>query len=1476
MALCGAPFCSLTAEPAANNLSPDEIRSAFAALDAENKYTEQLTYSDLNVLPVGIKKTISNNEFAVAISNVRFYSGYAELTVFARMQIAQRKEPLFFAATGVKFSSDGGFMGDASLVLVNDVEIPVNGHTKLILKGGGLNAQNGTINKDGATSLSVDCSGFKELALNAELSFSKDFITRVTASGEPENQPVSATFAIVVNDWNNLLVELSLPRFKVNNLGDFMFQLSDVVFDFSDFRNSGSVIYPSGYEQKYMVPGIPELWRGVYAKDISVTLPKDLSNNGAPVSFSAHNLIIDDNGISGVFSAGNILPIETGNASGWAFSINRFWLELEAHNVRSGGFAGQLGLPVSEKGAYLDYSAQMVGNDRYELVVNPKDSIAFDMFMGKAVLNRNSTVTIAMDKGKFLPEANLSGYMTIDATIAGGENDTGSSKATMKDIEFRELRLRTQRPYISVASMGYSGTIQLMNLPVSVSNLEISATDDAAKLSCNVNLNLDPKFISASTGLEITGAYHMENNRGRWKHKGVSVKEVELNNCSIAGVFTLNGRLKLMNNDPTYGDGFYGEINLEFQKIVSSLKVSTSAAFGQKDGERYWFVDGYVTLPTVIPIVGVAGINGFAGGVSNGMKRVSGAGLGMSRTGCGYIPDKDMGLGIKAGVMFASTDGSLMTGEAVFEVIFNKSGGLNTIGFFGSVQFAANIPGMDNIQNSMTSLLKKAVDKENELVQGSLEKLKFLQDKKNSNPSEAAGETTDSKEKASTASIGISVGILYDLSQSTLHATFDFYVNVAGGIVRGVNGDNRAGHGVMHISPQKWYVLMGTPDERVGLQVGIPGIATLTATSYFMMGDDIPGSPAPPQKVVDILSSKGETYDYMRDLNSLGAGRGIAFGASLGFNTGDLTFLILYARFEMDAGFDVMLKDYGEAQCKGHDGPIGINGWYANGQSYFYMMGELGVKVNLAFVKARFPIIKGAAAMLLQAKLPNPTWFGGAMGVEFSVLGGKVKGKMKFEFSIGDECKIVFPGTSPIDVSMISDLTPRPNAQKLPVFTAPQLALTAAVGESFPFEDETGEKTYRISLNKFTVKDGNAELQGEIKWNREKTVATFYSHDVLPPQKQLTLDVAVGFEENVNGQWKTVYTSGQLAEERRTLNFTTDEAPDYIPKENIEYAYPLVEQKYYYPEEFKNGYVQLKRGQSYLFPTDGWAYSVQIARNEKTDKQSFGYDAANRRINYMLPDLSRSKDYSIQFLCVSTASAGETSGNRAMETVLLQEGENTVVQTGTSANEVVRSDEGKSILDYLFSSSRYRTFADKVNDMKKGAGQVEKAGSNIVGLGWELKSMPEAFETMEVFGAGNSNNIPLIYAEADLKDNYYKNDIYPILYKEYSAYPIHLMREGDAIGIPPARAFGKFLVLDGVEADRMKFPIRYELSRYYLNDYIELRNISTDKGMTSHPMYAHPFFVDIRTGNYSSVLQYILPGGERGSQVKFEYKVDRQ
>jgi hypothetical protein len=80
-----------------------------------------------------------------------------------------------------------------------------------------------------------------------------------------------------------------------------------------------------------------------------------------------------------------------------------------------------------------------------------------------------------------------------------------------------------------------------------------------------------------------------------------------------------------------------------------------------------------------------------------------------------------------------------------------------------------------------------------------------------------------------------------------------------------------------YFSPDKWYARVGTPSDKVGVKV--LGLAELT--SYFMVGNDIPGLPLPPDKVLKNLSRDKQEKLLRASSDKLTFGKGIAFGAGL-------------------------------------------------------------------------------------------------------------------------------------------------------------------------------------------------------------------------------------------------------------------------------------------------------------------------------------------------------------------------------------------------------------------------------------------------------------------------------------------------------------------------------------------------------------------------------------------------------------------
>ncbi|WP_299104227.1 hypothetical protein [uncultured Tenacibaculum sp.] len=1502
--------------------------NVFNAIEEKGSYTALLGADDMISLPVGVKKKWGNLTTILGVSEAKFYPEYTEVTLFAKIILPQsgsngKQLELFFGANNVKISHTGGIYGDANISLFGDVPIPIQGSKTLLELKGGFNMKTGKVaNK---TYVTIDCSGVKEIGVAADVIFSRNLIEpldsnyKLIPDDRTKKTKVKGSFEVKVNDWNNILAEVNFDRpFQITNslidtekgkLG-IAFEVEKAVFDFSDFRNSESVQFPLNYKEKYLIPGNEELWRGVYAKKVKVVLPPEFmkrSENNR-LKISAENLLIDGEGLTGQFSIEELFSIEEGIASGWGISVTDLHASFTAGKLTGAGFGGHVALPTAEvtkedvinqtessvKGIRkaIKYTAIIdVGNEDYSLTLEPfaEEGLDFPVFVAKAHLKSNSTITLRVKEGKFRPRANLYGSLTIK-----GGNGGSAELVNFKGITFQNLQLQTEVPYFSVDYMGYKGPVDLLYFPATISDLKVTSNNNKASLAFDLDVNMMKKGFRGATKLEIVGKFENKEELHTWKLHQIKVYKIDVE--ANLGKVKFKGFAEIKDNDPVYGNGFYGELEADFNDI----NVKATAWFGKTD-VRYWYVDAYVDMSSMRtkPTIGPVSINGFGGGAYYHMTKKSnppklvyqgqvdkdGNPIHVKTpgppSGMDYVPDADSGLGFRAMIGFELGNARAFNGKIGFEMAFNAHGGMNRILFFGEAHI------MKTIDFKFGEKFKKKLTGMQEKINSFGENNKTIQALKEENLVEYSKVAFPQDGLTFDAGIDAHFSMEMDFVNSTFHSEMEVYVNTPGNFFSGVGPRGRAGWAVFHTGPDGWYLHMGTPKDRIGLRVGIGGFS-IKATTYLMIGDEIPGSPPPPQAVADILGVSMDSLDYMRDLNALGTGRGFAIGMDLSVDTGEMNFLIFYARFRAGLGFDIMVKDYGETACKG-SGQIGIDGWYANGQAYAYLEGELGIKINLWFVKKKIPIIKAGAAVLLQAKLPNPAWFRGYVGGHFSVLGGLIRGRFRFKIELGDECEII-NGAPLGGLKIISGVTPDNDAANIDVFTTPQAAFNMRINEPFELEDDEGVKTYRILLDEYTVvKEGNT-IEGELEWNEQNDIANFVSLDVLPPNSTINVKVAVTFQELKSGTWVDIMHKGKRAKEIEERTFTTGEAPDYIPVKNITYSYPVLDQTYFYQKETTTGYVKLKRGQPYLFSPDSeWTQKVRYLNEEgHVVSNTVSYDKGARQVNFKFSELIKEKKYELNI--VSFPPGQESADNSVTYTDVEtgQEG-NTVQVKNKNVQNVVNNDAETIVLKYSFTTSKYNTFADKIDDKDVVQHFLEPIYSDVHAIQTDVEKS-ERLDALELEGGEYSGYKPMVVVEATLDDSYYKNRIYQLIYKNYPLEPeFTVNRDTELLGLPPRKGVDiltwyvpylkqrpTYSLLD------IRIPFRYHLPYYYKKDFIDIQYKVVNKYLGDPTKYSteivkydyiiNGVFPAIRSGKYKVKMQYVMPGNKLGSSTTFKYK----
>ncbi|MBL6448455.1 hypothetical protein JMN32_19235 [Fulvivirga sp. 29W222] len=1416
-----------------------KIHALHEKVVSEDRLTTSFKETDLASLPIGIVKNIGGKRYIIAIDKARFTPQGAFFDAYISLSVPFSTKPLAFKAQNVAFQP-GGLANSSMmrLTLASKHEREINSKIKLVLPAEGER-----------NFIEWDCNGFKSVNLKGEFEFSKDMLI----SDDPKKDKVTATFEVNTGDPGSIITAVNISPFQVKALKGFSFEVQDAVVDYSDIANPAAIRFPEDYEND---PQLALLWEGFYLKKLTVTLPEELLTKNGRAKIQAENLIIDKAGVSGTFSAINIFNSETGTLDGWPLSVTDLSVTLLKDKLSGAGFKGELTLPIFNNP--MGYEALIYNEDHqtnYLFSVQTGKSFNAPILGADIELDSSSFIKISKIDGRFRPEAILNGKASVKS---GGVN--------FKELHFQKLHLATVKPYVRSGVWSLVGEEQeVANFPVSIQNIVVQHNQQLMKLTADVSLalmNKEDKGFGAKTTVSVFGEIEEEViqvgeetvTEQKWVYGGTNVADIHIK--ANGGCYKLEGTLSLFDNDNVYGSGFRGKISATFNP---GPMVEATAQFGSVNKMRYWYTDAKVSLPS--PIGTGFGIYGFGGGMYYHMimqkfdqvtlsdASVSGnhtLQVGKTQSGVVFTPDASIGLGFRATVMLGTIPSPKpFNGDATFEMAFNNSGGLRYIGFTGQGYF-------------MTDMKNRNIEK---------------------------------------APMFADLMMLYDFNNKTFHATVDTYVN-AYGLIKGIHERGLAGSAVLHFSPEEWYIHIGTPDQRIGLEF----VGLVRTGSYFMVGTNIPGMPIPPAQVSEILGDMD--LDFMRDENALGSGAGFAFGTAMQIGTGKLRFLMFYGEFEAGLGFDIMLKDYGNAQCAGSSGPIGINGWYASGQAWAYVMGRIGIKVKLKFIKGEFDILRIGAAAVLQAKLPNPVYMQGIVGGEFSILGGLVKGKCRFKMTIGEECEIL--GVSETTgIKVVSDVSPAEGEGDVSVFATPQAAFTMSIGKAYEILDKENEyKSYRIKLDYFKVTHHGKEIEGDIIWNDSKDVALFKSYEILPPNTALVADVKVLWEEKINGSWKPLGGSGSQEYETETRKFKTGAAPKNIPEENVAYSYPVKGQYNFHKNEHNRSYVTLKSGQGYLFNGSDdqgvkWKYLARlysIQASQVVDVpivySSFSGKAGGE-VSWTVPqELQPGTVYNIRILKVPAEDKTLDSNVSFGADNVYSEDDNSVEVAKAKIEGTLALADDFVLYETYFRTSKYNTFAEKLT-----ATSAEKSiavfieGWNLIKLGYSFDS-DEILDQSEIYGWKEAQS--LVQVEALTGNNWYKNHIYPHLYQHYPPDNEIVISDWKPTnrpqGIPPLRAmniyqYNRELNIGENEVLGTAVPgtiyFNYDLEYFTYRDYHELTNKAINKYLDGSDVLPTGIRTLLNT-RYSNLLSnqdygfkimYVLPGGKvtttRNYDIKF-------
>lgn len=922
------------------------ILSLSNKVETEDKLVGNMNPDSAANLPFGIVKEIGATRYIVCIDSAKYVSNAATMSAYMAMEFPGSQQKICFSAQNIAFNPKGVMPGpNTKLVLVSEHRISLGPKITMVLK------------PDGQNYVEWDCNGFSAVNLKGYFEFDPGMIYP-----DPDNMVqdsvVRATFQIHTNDIHNMVVQTSMAPFCVRGMDGTSFTVVDATADFSELSNAPNMTFPQGYNMSNY-GGDPLLWTGFYMRNFIVKLPRELSRNGQRPTIAATNLLIDQSGVSGYFSATNLIALSQGSMSGWGFSVQVIGVNVVSNHINGAQMAGYVRLPVSETDS-LAYACSITQNNStgsldYVFAITPTTNMKAQVLGGTLTLYTTSSVQVVKQNGKFRPTATLNGKYSL-----------ANNNARVKNLEFQNMVLASDAPILRSATFALvpedPDTSKMAGFQFNINSVQFGLHGNEPAISFEVGVNFSEGnalsigaeagfIVKTSTTTVANPAEGVGATKPKMQFDGVMINNIALDFHS--GPFTLDGLIQFRENDPIYGKGFNGNISFTIDSVMPA-PVQASVWFGRVNNMRYFYVDAAV--PITVPIGGNVAIYRFMGGIYYHMSRASNQPLEsqLYSNAFGnanqYTPNNTIGLGIKAGVTIGSYPSEKpCNGDLALEIAFNANGGMSFINFTGNVFF-------------MTSINQRM----------------------NVNPNNVP--------------VVASIVMNYDFQNNALHAALGANVHFPG-----VNGSGQAS---LHFEPGLWYVHIGRPQTRVNLTV--MNLATISA--YFQTGQMIDPMPPPPSQVTSVVNMNG--LNDQRDEVALTNGGGVCFGAS--FNAGEsdefpiTNNIDVYYSFGIGAGFDIMVLNYGpNAHCQNSSAVVGINGWYSTGQLYAYLQGAIGLTGEVANQPFNVTILSLSAAALLQARLPNPTWVGGTVGCDYDILGGLVSGHVDCAFQLGNQCNII-------------------------------------------------------------------------------------------------------------------------------------------------------------------------------------------------------------------------------------------------------------------------------------------------------------------------------------------------------------------------------------------------------------------------------------------------------------------------------------
>ncbi|MFA7289146.1 MAG: hypothetical protein WC055_09720 [Melioribacteraceae bacterium] len=900
-------------------------------------------------MPFGLQ--FNNGNQKLVITEMVFKKNESKINFLLQEQFTKSGTvyKLGFAGKYFKIHQSSIEFSSGRVELVENITIPniqANPKMKFIFKKGTSNT---------GCFAEWDSTGITNISLGMEIKFSRDWLLPSPTSSDT----VKATIAGSGTSFNDILLTGTLQDCEIVGTNGLKMQPDSISLDLSDTRNPAFMSFPKNYTND-TTAAMKLLWRGFYVKGFGLTLPDTWKTGANPTQVTASNLIIDDYGITVKMKATDIVTFPQGRVANLSASLDTLNLSILKGSLTEGLAKGVLVLPISRDTITntLKYSATFSQNttgSNFQFVIIPTGPIDADVLKGKITLLPTSNISAVISPSSKTFSINLNGTFKWDNPNFSTPSIASALKGVKMELGFENVGLIYKNTPSSDSLKFIPGNWSfaspqkfLANFPVSIkkvyykSKTKISPELLRGALMIDVVADLT-EDIGGSTTLGAGFAIEFNPSTKKFKPKftGVDVDSIEVH-ANLQAV-RIDGRIALRNNDPVFGNGFLGQLNVDFTSV--GVSANALVEFGNTNYQngstlyRYWRIEADVTIPPPgIPFLTGLAFRGFGGGAYYNMDATLTTSTKTSSGKKYTFKPKKSNLGLKIAATIATTPKEeTFNADVSLNAQFSKAQGLILIGFTGDFYVGAGL-------------------------------------------------TTAKRSKAN---IFGNVNVGYNFPNK--HFNLSAFVNVNAPpittptptkLVLDINGKTN-----------KWYFKFGEPNDLNTVKV-----FGINLYEYLMFGNDIPAPTGFTQTfkngyhgVFGVNPGMSVTTSGISGNSNTATGRGLALGIGFKFDK-NIKFNIVgkfYANIDLAAGAELNLafSEFNGQNCENPTERIGINGWQATGDIGFYAAVAATVTRN----NSSWTVGELTAGGWLSGRFPNPVYVAGA--IQGSIKIGKVKNK---------------------------------------------------------------------------------------------------------------------------------------------------------------------------------------------------------------------------------------------------------------------------------------------------------------------------------------------------------------------------------------------------------------------------------------------------------------------------------------------------